>query len=125
MPDVTERGLTLFRPGELNDVTFVTKRPRCSYFMSVLSPLLWSFLPSQLASVLLPYATQLLPALFPPAPRGSPLYARNHRWVYTALIVGYLGWTWKAGDSSDDWYAMLDVPRWAEDDELKKAFRTL
>lgn len=92
---------------------------------SLLSPLLWSFVPQQLAGVLIPYASQILPSLFPPAPKGSPAYARNYRWVYTALIVGYLAWTWTSGDNADDWYEMLQLPRWADDDQLKKAFRTL
>jgi len=93
--------------------------------MSMLSPLLWSFVPSQLASVLVPYATQIFPPLFPPAAKGTPLYARNYRWVYTSLIIGYLAWTWSSGDNGDDWYSMMGVPRWADDDTLKRAFRTL
>jgi hypothetical protein len=92
---------------------------------SLVTPLLWSFVPSQLANVLLPYASQIVPSLFPPAPKGSPIYARNYRWVYTTLIVGYLAYTWTSGDNGDDWYAMLGVPRWADDDDLKKSFRTL
>lgn len=93
--------------------------------MSLLSPLLWSFVPSQLAAVLIPYASQVLPSLFPPAPKGTPVYARNYRWIYSSLIVGYLAWTWCSGDDSDNWYALLGVPRWADDDALKKAFRNL
>lgn len=93
--------------------------------MSLLPAFLWSFVPSQLASILVPYASQVLPAIFPPGPKGSATYTRNYRWVYTTLIVGYIAWTWTSGDSSDDWYALLGVPRWAGDEDLKKGFRTL
>lgn len=93
--------------------------------MSLASPFLWYLIPSQLTGILIPYASQVLPGIFPPAQKGSPVYARNYRWIYTALIVGYLAWTWTSVDSGDDWYALLGVPRWAEDEDLKKAFRTL
>jgi hypothetical protein len=96
--------------------------------MSALAPLLWALLPSQLTHLALPYLTSSLPSLFPPAPRGSPLYARNFRWAFSGIVVGYLALSFvrEGGDSAvEDWYALLGVSREADDETLRKAFRGL
>lgn len=94
---------------------------------ALLTPFLWSFIPSQLTAFVLPYLTTYLPSLFPPAPQGSPQYAKNHRWAYTLLVVGYIGWTFVQSDVGvgEDMYALLAVGRGVDDDGLKKAFRGL
>lgn len=98
--------------------------------MSLLSPLLWSFLPSRITHFILPYLTQSLPAIFPAAQQGSPEYARNYRYAYTLVVTLYLGYSFlsesgASNDTGDDWYRLLEVGRLAEDGELKKAFRKL
>ncbi|KAL7424478.1 hypothetical protein Q5752_000162 [Cryptotrichosporon argae] len=95
---------------------------------SLLGPLIWSFLPSTLAHSLLPHLSTRLPALFPPAPRGSPAYARNHRHALTLLVVGWLACAAAFAtdsDAEDDWYALLGVGWRATDDELRRAWRGL
>lgn len=94
--------------------------------MSLLTPLLWSLIPSQITHVILPYLTQYLPGIFPPAPPGSPLAARNYRWAFTLVVVSYLAYSFAQGSGADgDWYNLLGVSRDADDGEIKKAFRTL
>ncbi|RSH90380.1 hypothetical protein EHS25_000985 [Saitozyma podzolica] len=96
--------------------------------MSAFAPLLWALLPSQLTHLALPYLTSSLPSLFPPAARGSPLYARNFRWAFSGIVVGYLALSFvrEGGDGAvEDWYALLGVNREADDETLRKAFRGL
>lgn len=96
--------------------------------MSFLSPLLWSFLPARLTHFILPTLSQILPAVFPPAQRGSPTYTRNYRYAYTLVVTLYLSYSFVSDGASiagEDWYALLGVGRLAEDDTLRKAFRTL
>jgi hypothetical protein len=97
---------------------------------ALLTPLLWSFLPPQITHAILPTLSSSLPHLLPPALRGSPGYARNYRLVSTAVVVIWLGWTIaspleRAPASDTNWYDLLDVGRGADEDGLKKAFRTL
>jgi hypothetical protein len=93
----------------------------------MLPALLWYFLPSQITHALLPHLSTHLPALFPPASRNTPAYARNYRHAYTALVIGYLAYTaWQAEKRwGDDYYAVLGVSRGEGDDGLRRAFRSL
>jgi hypothetical protein len=94
---------------------------------SLLSPLLWSFIPAQLTTTLLPHLSTHLPALFPPSPARTPQYAKNYRNVYTLLIAGYLAYTLLQHDTTrgEDLYALLGVSRTVDDEGLKRAFRAL
>jgi len=93
----------------------------------IASSLLWYFLPTQLTQAALPYLSSALPALLPPAAKGSPGYVSNFRKVYTALVIGYVLWTFAQTDLGwgEDMYALLGVDRSAGDDSLRKAFRTM
>ena len=93
---------------------------------TLLSPLLWSFVPSQLTHILLPYLVSTFPGLFLPSPRGSPTYAYNYRIVYTLVVTAYLVYSFVGqGGGGQDWYALLQVARTADDEVIKKAFRSL
>jgi hypothetical protein len=95
--------------------------------MSLLAPLLWAFLPSQLTHLALPHLTRLYPSIFPPAPRGSPAYAERFKWSFSGIVVLYLAWSFlrEGGDGGEDWYALLGVNKEVDEDGLKRAFRTL
>ncbi|ORY32270.1 DnaJ domain-containing protein [Naematelia encephala] len=99
---------------------------------ALLTPVLWCFLPSQITHFILPHLSSNFPAIFPPAPRNSPSYARNYRLAFTGVVVLWLSWTFMREGSSrgeqvlvEDWYALLGVARDVDDDGLKRAFRTL
>jgi hypothetical protein len=93
----------------------------------IASSLLWYFLPTQLTQAALPYLSSALPAILPLAAKGSPEYASNFRKVYTALVAGYIIWTFAQTDVGwgEDMYVLLGVDRGAGDDALRKAFRTM
>lgn len=93
--------------------------------MSAFTPLLWSILPSQLTHILIPYLSSFLPLLFPPSAKGTPGYQQNYRRAYTALVVGYLTYTFVASEGVWDWYAILGVSKDVDDDGLKRAYRRL
>ncbi|KAL1410602.1 hypothetical protein Q8F55_004619 [Vanrija albida] len=92
-----------------------------------LSPVLWSLLPGQAVHAALPVLCSLAPGLLPPAPPGTPAYARNYRRVLTAGILLYLAYALATADTgaAGDWYATLGVSPLATDDELRRAFRSL
>ena len=94
---------------------------------SLISPFLWSFLPSHLTSIILPYLTQTVPSLFPPCPPNTTQAKKNHRNVYTLLIFFYICYNIYSGstDPKDDYYALLGVSRGIDDEGLKRAYRTL
>ena len=94
--------------------------------MSLLAPLLWSLVPSQLTHILLPHLSSSLPFIFPPSPRGSPIYTQNYNILFTFLVLAYLAYSF-ASDSGevDNWYTLLGVGTSVDDDSLRKAFRTL
>ena len=95
--------------------------------MSLVTPLLWSLLPSQITHLILPYLTHFLPFIFPPSPRGTPTYAYNYKCVFSLVVLGYLSYTFflEREDRTEDWYGLLGCDRGADDDTLKKAFRNL
>lgn len=95
--------------------------------MSYLSPILWAFLPPQLTQFLLPFASQLLPQILPPAAPGTSLYRRNYRLVFTALVTLWLGYTFVTQTEHRErtYYDTLGVGYGAGEAELKKAFRAL
>ena len=94
--------------------------------MSLLAPFLWSLIPSQLTHILIPHLTTSLPSIFPPSPRGTPVYTYNYNILFTFLVIAYLAYSF-ASDSGDvdNWYSLLGVDTSADDDSLRKAFRTL
>ncbi|WWC86250.1 uncharacterized protein L201_001123 [Kwoniella dendrophila CBS 6074] len=96
---------------------------------SLLSPLLWSFLPAQITHQILPYLTQFVPAIFPAAPRGSPTYIRNYRIAFTGVICTYLAYTFYTNEKDknirEDFYGLLGVSTDVDEDGLKKAYRNL
>ncbi|WWC58733.1 uncharacterized protein I303_101277 [Kwoniella dejecticola CBS 10117] len=96
---------------------------------TVLTPLLWSFLPGQISHQILPYLSSFLPGLFPPSPRDSPKYLRNYRIAFTGVVSLYLAYTLYKGEdtqsTAEDYYALLGVSTNVDDDGLKKAYRTL
>jgi hypothetical protein len=106
---------------------------------SILTPFLYSLLPSQTTTLILPYLTTSFPSLFPPSQPGTPQYRRNYQITYTLLVGGYLGYTLindlslgvgmgRGGGGrvdGEDWYALLGVKRSVDEDGLKRAFRTL
>ncbi|WVW82306.1 hypothetical protein I302_104312 [Kwoniella bestiolae CBS 10118] len=96
---------------------------------SLLTPLLWSFLPSQITHQILPYLSSSLPGIFPSAQRGSPTYLRNYRLAFTGVICTYLAYTFYKGeggqDFKEDYYALLDVNKGVDEDGLKRAYRNL
>ena len=110
-------------------LSFASLRLTCASSMAaVLSPLLWSFLPNQITHIVLPYLSNSLPQIFPPALKGSEGYARNFRIASTGIISGWLLYSFLSEGSSgnqDDWYEILGVGKDVDDDGLKKAFRTL
>ncbi|EIW72612.1 hypothetical protein TREMEDRAFT_19366, partial [Tremella mesenterica DSM 1558] len=94
----------------------------------LLAPLLLSLLPSQLTHLLLPRLTASFPALFPPSPRGSLIYARNYKLVFTLLVGSYVVWTFFVDgnvEEGEEWYSLLEVKRDVDDEALRKAFRRL
>ncbi|WVQ70933.1 hypothetical protein IAR50_000458 [Cryptococcus sp. DSM 104548] len=92
----------------------------------LISSLLASFLPSSITTILLPHLSTNLPAIFPPAPKGSPVYARNYRVAFTGVICVWQAYAFfKDGLGSEGWYELLGVTKDADDDELKKAFRLI
>lgn len=93
----------------------------------ILTSFLASFLPSQITTAILPYLSANLPAIFPPAPRGSPRYLHNYRLAFTGVICIWQGYSFlKDGlGNGDDWYRLLNVQGNADEDALKSAFRTL
>lgn len=95
--------------------------------MSYLSPLLWAFLPPQLTQILLPFASQFLPFLFPPSAPGSQGYRRNYRLLFTTLVTLWLAYTFvtQSEDRGRSYYDVLGVGYGAGEGELKKAFRGL
>ncbi|WRT64152.1 uncharacterized protein IL334_001081 [Kwoniella shivajii] len=96
---------------------------------SLLSPLLWSVLPSQITHQIIPYLNTYLPSLFPAEPRGSPGYIRNYRYAFTGVIFTYLAYTFfksdEKGNTTEDFYALLGVEKDVDADGLKRAFRSL
>ncbi|KAK8865933.1 hypothetical protein IAR55_001082 [Kwoniella newhampshirensis] len=95
---------------------------------SLFTPLLWSFLPSQLTHVLLPYLSSCVPALLPPSPRHTSTYVRNYRLVFTGVVCVWLAYSFFTDEDKikgDDWYALLGVGRDVDDDGLRRAFRSL
>lgn len=93
--------------------------------MSYLSPVLWAFLPPQLTTALLPLATSVLPALFPPSPPGSPQYKRNYRLVFTLLVASWLAYAFASREPQTTCYDVLGVAYPASATELRRAFRSL
>ncbi|WVR05890.1 hypothetical protein IAU60_002916 [Kwoniella sp. DSM 27419] len=99
--------------------------------MSLLSPLLWSFLPGQIAHAILPYLSTVLPGIFPSAPKGTSTYVQNYKLALTSVICLYLAWTFYAENestgagASENWYKLLGVATDVDDDGLKRAFRSL
>ncbi|ODO07262.1 hypothetical protein L198_00841 [Cryptococcus wingfieldii CBS 7118] len=92
----------------------------------LISSLLASFLPSQITTILLPHLSSNLPTIFPPAPKGSPTYARNYRVAFTGVICVWQAYTLaKGGLGGEGWYGLLGVTKSADEDELKKAFRLI
>ena len=96
-------------------------------YMSLLTPLLFSFLPGQITHLLVPRISSALPQLLPPAPKGTPAYARNYRLVFTLVILLYVAYTFRAEDSGseEEWYSLLGLRRDADDDAIRRAFRSL
>ncbi|WWC66262.1 uncharacterized protein I206_100163 [Kwoniella pini CBS 10737] len=96
---------------------------------SLLTPLLWSFLPAQITHQILPYLSSFLPNVFPTSPRGSPTYLRNYRIAFTGVICTYLAYTLYKGENSqsstEDYYALLGVSKQVDEDGLKRAYRNL
>ncbi|WVQ97459.1 hypothetical protein IAU59_004572 [Kwoniella sp. CBS 9459] len=96
--------------------------------MSLFTPLLWSFLPSQITHIALPYLSSSLPSIFPPAPKGTARYQKNYKLAFTGVICLYLAYTFVKDDGAgpgENWYALLGVPRDVDDDGLKRAYRSL
>ncbi|ODN84457.1 hypothetical protein L202_00404 [Cryptococcus amylolentus CBS 6039] len=92
----------------------------------LISSLLASFLPSQITTILLPHLSSNLPTIFPPAPKGSPTYARNYRVAFTGVICVWQAYTLaKGGLGGEGWYGLLGVTKSADEDDLKKAFRLI
>ncbi|KAK4687998.1 hypothetical protein P7C73_g2105, partial [Tremellales sp. Uapishka_1] len=93
---------------------------------ALLTPLLLTVVPSQLTHFLLPHLSATLPQLLPPSPKGSPTYQRNFKLVFTAVISLWLAYSFVSnGNDELSWYDVLGVARDADDDGLRKAFRTL
>ncbi|WWD17878.1 hypothetical protein CI109_102322 [Kwoniella shandongensis] len=95
---------------------------------SLFTPLLWSFLPSQLTHTLLPYLSSYFPALLPAAPRNTSTYNRNYRLVFTGVVCVWLAYSFVTDEErtkGEDWYSLLGVDVGVDDDGLKRAFRSL
>lgn len=100
--------------------------------MSLLGSLVYSLLLPQATHIVLPRLSGLVPSLLPPAPTGSPLYRRNYRWTFSAVLVLWLAYSFvqegRGADGRDiveDWYSLLGVSRDASEEHIKKAFRTM
>lgn len=100
--------------------------------MSLVSSLVYSLLLPQATHLILPRLSSAVPSLLPPAPNGSPLYRRNYRWTFSAVLVIWLAYSFvNEGRGSEgqqlveDWYALLSVRRDASEESVKRAFRLL
>ncbi|KAF8317601.1 DnaJ-domain-containing protein [Clavulina sp. PMI_390] len=85
----------------------------------------WSFLPSALADGAIRSYHRILKPGSPVPQRGTPSYATAYRIAFTTLAAIYLLYTLVAAVTSlqPNYYSILGVPRDADEQALKAAFR--